>query len=582
MKKKRIVSVILSICMLLAMLMVPTTETKATETNDTILEARNSVLMIWWAVQDAGGNYQNVFSGTGFLIGTEDDAQYVVTNYHVAAPLEYMSTDEQKAIWDYAGVSYDKELKSELHIVLKRDSYIKAEIIQYSRVADFAILKMEKPIYGGRTPAVLGDSSTLKETTEVYALGFPGIMDYGQADTTYTYDDVTVTNGKITKLQENYIVGDQSTPIPVIVHGASIAPGNSGGPLMKNNGLVIGVNSNLVGSNTDTYYYSIQINEIRDVLDMEGIEYLTASDSGSESADEPEQTDEPAATEEPEQTEEPAPIEEPVEEPTVDPSLKEELSKLISKAEDVDKAAYTEETVSILNDKIQAAKEVYNNTEATESEIQSAQSDLQKAVDGLVEAPAGFPIWIIGVIAAVVVIIIVAVIVAMNGKKKKAKEEEARRRAEMQRKASQKPAGGQWNTPSQKPVTPPAYNYSEGSEETGVLNDGGSETTVLNGQSIPSACLIRKKNGEKVTISKAVFKIGKERRKVDYCISDNSNVSRSHADIVYRDGAFYIVDQNATNGTTVNGGSVAAGQEKKLNNNDVVKLADEEFQFKMF
>ena len=62
---------------------------------------------------------------------------------------------------------------------------------------------------------------------------------------------------------------------------------------------------------------------------------------------------------------------------------------------------------------------------------------------------------------------------------------------------------------------------------------------------IPGAVLIRKKNNERITITKAVFKIGKERRKVDYCISDNTNISRSHADVVFKDGQFFIIDNNA-------------------------------------
>lgn len=69
---------------------------------------------------------------------------------------------------------------------------------------------------------------------------------------------------------------------------------------------------------------------------------------------------------------------------------------------------------------------------------------------------------------------------------------------------------------------------------------------------------------------------------MDYCVADNTNVSRAHADIVYKNGNFYIVDNHATNGTSVNGASLASGQEKSITNNDVIRLADEEFQFKMF
>lgn len=37
-----------------------------------------------------------------------------------------------------------------------------------------------------------------------------------------------------------------------------------------------------------------------------------------------------------------------------------------------------------------------------------------------------------------------------------------------------------------------------------------------------------------------------------------TNISRTHATIVYRNGAFAIVDNNATNGTNINGVAVPA------------------------
>lgn len=50
----------------------------------------------------------------------------------------------------------------------------------------------------------------------------------------------------------------------------------------------------------------------------------------------------------------------------------------------------------------------------------------------------------------------------------------------------------------------------DGSTPTGILNDGSSATTVLGNAGMPTATLIRKKTGEKITINKAEFRIGKE------------------------------------------------------------------------
>lgn len=135
------------------------------------------------------------------------------------------------------------------------------------------------------------------------------------------------------------------------------------------------------------------------------------------------------------------------------------------------------------------------------------------------------------------------------------------------------------------PVPPSFVNtmpMDTGAGETSVLGGGAGETSVLGGGSMqPTATLIRKKNGETANIMKPMFVIGKERQKVDFCIPDNNSVSRKHANIVCKDGVYYIVDNNSTNYTFVNGNKVNPNQEVKLNSGDKIKLADEEFEFRV-
>lgn len=128
-----------------------------------------------------------------------------------------------------------------------------------------------------------------------------------------------------------------------------------------------------------------------------------------------------------------------------------------------------------------------------------------------------------------------------------------------------------------------------GSGQTSVLNEGSGETSILGsgetsilGAEAPAvaATLVRTKNGEQIQIRKQIFKVGKERVKVDYCISDNNTISRTHAQITYKNGEYYITDLKSTNYTYVNGNKVAADQEIKLRNGDKIKLSDEEFEFR--
>lgn len=122
--------------------------------------------------------------------------------------------------------------------------------------------------------------------------------------------------------------------------------------------------------------------------------------------------------------------------------------------------------------------------------------------------------------------------------------------------------------------------------ETTVLGAAmaAGETTVLGAAQaqIVSPYLLRLKNNERIQLSKPVFRIGKERSYVDYFISDNTAVSRSHANILIKGTEFYIVDTNSTNHTYVNGKMLQSNVETKLEHGSKVRLANEEFEFFMY
>lgn len=122
--------------------------------------------------------------------------------------------------------------------------------------------------------------------------------------------------------------------------------------------------------------------------------------------------------------------------------------------------------------------------------------------------------------------------------------------------------------------------------ETVVLNAANGtpgETTVLTqGDSRQRRpYLYRFKNNEKILLNKSVYHIGKEKSYVDYFIGDNTAVSRSHADFLAKDGAYFVVDQNSTNHTYVNGVMIAGGVEHRLESGDRICLANEEFEFRL-
>lgn len=154
--------------------------------------------------------------------------------------------------------------------------------------------------------------------------------------------------------------------------------------------------------------------------------------------------------------------------------------------------------------------------------------------------------------------------------------------------------------PQQKPITTapapanPVQSTMPPQMVTGSANFG--ETTVLGGNTIgettvlnaaqqsdyqPKPYLIRTKNNERILLDKPVFRIGKEKSYVDYFIGDNTAISRSHASIITRDGEFYIVDTNSTNHTYVNDVMLQSNAETKISGGTKIRLANEEFEFKL-
>lgn len=122
--------------------------------------------------------------------------------------------------------------------------------------------------------------------------------------------------------------------------------------------------------------------------------------------------------------------------------------------------------------------------------------------------------------------------------------------------------------------------------ETVVLGSGGfAETTVLSPdqkQVQMNPHLIRSKNNERINITKQIFHIGTESSYADYCISDNSAVSHSHANIVVKNGEYFVVDTNSTNHTFVNGKIIPSSAEIKLSHGTKVTFANDEFEFRLY
>lgn len=549
---KRILTLLLALVMMLAMC-IPSfaaEDSTLTATDD----PRESIMLMTLGYEDDNGSYLAYQAGTSFLINDE----YVLTNKHVVTVSNDNWNDFVAFVKTNFGVENVQANDSHIKLYLYVNRDMKVEATMHDSVnssdLDFAAVKLSEKIYD-RKPVALGESSTLQVKDDVYAMGFPA--DSISTKEYNTKDDVSTSAGKVSKLT---VTGN----VDIIEHSAQLTNGNSGGPLLDSNNQVVGVNTFIAGQKS----YSIQIDYIKNALDTFGIAYVSGSSSSSDSTEE------------------------------VD--VRTELGDAIASAKSLDLSSYTSESQAAYNNIINSADEVYANDEATDEELQSALSDVQGASSSLVAAetddteetaaPAKKSNMglMIAIAAAVIIIIVIIIVVVMkSGKKKNAPVPGP---TPMQAGAPQQ-NGFQSQAPQQRPYPNPApqnLNYgAQGSDDTSLLNAGAGETTLLDAGAGETsllgggskAYLIRKKNGEKISINSVSFKIGKERRRVNYCVSDNTSVSRVHCEIIRKGADYYIVDQGATNFTFVNGVQLSPHKETILSDRSVVKLADEEFEF---
>ena len=117
-------------------------------------------------------------------------------------------------------------------------------------------------------------------------------------------------------------------------------------------------------------------------------------------------------------------------------------------------------------------------------------------------------------------------------------------------------------------------------DENTMILDGGS-ARGNHGKKAYRAVITRRRNSQSMPITKNVFHIGKESSFADFYIGDNATISSAHADIVCDEGQYFVRDMNSLNHTYVNGTLVEAGEMRELHSGDVLKLSNEEFDFRI-
>lgn len=479
--------------------------------NSKVKDAQDGVYAIEMVYTDQNTGKKFPFqSGTAFFIN--DDT--LVTCNHVVS----MNSEMEKKVQNEAKKRYNSFSNNNIsvQVMLQSDVSITATIVTSSADADWAILQVRDAL--NTKPLKIGKSNDSQNTQGVYAIGYPSVVANWSSAKNFSKSDISTTKGQISKIY-------QQNGVDYIQHGATLSGGNSGGPLVDEQGAVIGVNAEKTKNND--YYFAVAMEQIVSVLDQRKISY-TRSDSDV----------------------------------TTDTTTETTSTTETSVSEDDTKATTTTKTSE--SNKVEPPTTVKSDNNNDKSSGMDTKT--------IILIVAG---------AVVLILIIVIIIVAVGGKKKP--KQLGYSQVRPQQTPPQRPVTPQMNP--QQPMAPPQpqnniqqTTVNSVGETTVLSNNAVGETTVLGAISSPFS-MVRKKSGEQISINKASFVIGKDTT-ADYCINGNTSISRNHAKIVVKNGQCFVTDMRSTNGTFVNGSRVAPNQEVAVKSGDIIRLSDEEFEFR--
>lgn len=277
--------------MAVSMTAIPLTSSAESTANAAVNADRSGIVQIETFYQPTDQEAITLKTGTGFLINENT----LLTCYHVTDVSDKTKEGKEliKGIEEWYSFEtgekhkFDKDYVG-IQIAVLGDVKEPAKIVRESEKGDYSILQIDTKLTT-KTPLALCDSNVVEQTEQVYALGYPANVTDFQNQLNYSAykdDDVTITQGNVSK--KNYVHADMPD-ITLIQHSAYLSGGNSGGPLVNEKGHVIGIAN--AHSNWDDYYYAIEINQIKDLLDILDIEYTKCDCHGEQPTSEPTTSD---------------------------------------------------------------------------------------------------------------------------------------------------------------------------------------------------------------------------------------------------------------------------------------------------
>ena len=254
-----------------------------------VRNARNSVVRIVTEYSYRGALF-GMSTGTGICVGTEP-FQYLITNKHVVDTKQNdiiemcheilnEHSETETSLTMFKLMLDEEDITAQVYAVADNKAYpvSKQNGVAISSTADLALLHLDRTI-SGRSAILLGDSADQLVMDTVYALGYPAL-----ADVDDEIEDVAITSGIEHISATNGIISRKNVVVDGVTniqHTANISHGNSGGPLVNEQGVLIGVNTWSTSEEASSVYFAIDVEEVKAFLRQNNVNWLSGKTAGS-------------------------------------------------------------------------------------------------------------------------------------------------------------------------------------------------------------------------------------------------------------------------------------------------------------
>ena len=500
---------------------------------DPISQAKKGIIEIYAGIQDKKGNFHAIKHGSGVVIGSSDNSSYLLTNYkflHISEKGIKKFCKKNKIETEEYGSTNTVLVKA----VVKGDVLVDATTVAESKEKNFTILEINNSM-SEKIPVPIGDNSELVIGSKIYALGFSadaGEQDAKNRNTEYTYEDVVIYEGSIEDTAAN------KGGIYYLQHSALVNSGNRGGPILDEDGYIVGINDSSVSE--DNIYYSIPINEVAAILDNYQLSYESKKKNLS-------------------------------------------LDALAAKIKECEELASSKEYKPKSKVKLQTAIEEAKSLQQQGNENMEAvavvMKDLEEGKEALVLKMK--TMRKVAIVFGLVDVLLLLWVLKLLLNQRKLKSMIASEGSLPQEKPAVKTERKKEKPPVEKVPEKPVVKEETVTLEAGFDPAADGEGTVLldtgaSGPRRPAAVLTLIRTGEKIPVTKPSFTLGVKENITDYTIKGNPAVSRLHATIGWDGEHYYISDRGSANGTYVNGDTVGKNQRHILKDGDSILLANEE------